>query len=121
MAYYDYEEDRPLIKGAFCASFGMLPQQFEELTYADYIDLFPSINGETTFANIVRVRMETDSSRIKDFSQSEYAEWVKYRTKKKKFDEIQAKKNKQKEGEIRLQNEKKLLIAQERLKALMSK
>ena len=77
MAYWDYDEDRPLIKGAFCKTFGMLPQEFEELSYSDFIELFPSIDGETTFAAILRTRMETDRSKLKDFTASEYAEWLK--------------------------------------------
>lgn len=119
MAYYDYVEDRALIKGAFCRSFSMLPEQFEELTYRDYIDLFPSIDGDTTFANVLRTRMETDSNRIKDFSKSEYAEWIKYKQKKKKFDERYALKNKAKNMQEQKSKQEKMIIAQERLKQLL--
>lgn len=119
MAYYDYVEDRALIKGAFCRSFGMLPDQFEDLTYADYIDLFPSIDGETTFAGVLRTRMETNADRIKEFSKSEYAEWLKYKQKKKKFDERHALKNKIKTEQDQKGKEEKAIIAQERLNQLL--
>ena len=119
MAYYDYDEDRALIKGAFCSSFGMLPQEFEDLTYADYVDLFPSINGETTFAQIVRIRMETDSSRIKDFSKSEYAEWVKWQKRKKNFEDYINTKDKDKIEQRQKEKAEKLKIAEQRLKQLL--
>lgn len=121
MAYYDYDEDRALIKGAFCSSFGMLPQDFEDLTYRDYVDLFPSIDGETTFANILRVRMETNKDRIKDFSKSEYAEWIKWQRKKKEFDERQALRKQSQCDKNNQERHQKLLIAQQRLNEMLKR
>lgn len=121
MAYYDYDEDRALIKGAFCRSFSMLPEQFEELTYKDYIDLFPSIDGETTFANVLRVRMETNKDRIKDFSKSEYAEWIKWQQRKKKFEEKQALRNKDKNEQLQRERQQKLLTAHQKLDELLKR
>lgn len=121
MAYYDYDEDRALIKGAFCRSFSMLPDQFEELTYKDYIDLFPSIDGDTTFAAILRTRMETNRDRIKDFSKSEYAEWAKWQQKKKKFDERQALRKQKQLQELQQERQQKILTAQQRLDKLLKR
>lgn len=121
MAYYDYDEDRQLIKGAFCATFGMLPQDFEDLTYSDYIDLFPSISGETTFAHILHIRMETDMDLVKDFSQSEYAEWAKYQLKKKEFDKHHQKRNEEINKKRNDERNAKLQIAEEKLQKLLNK
>ncbi len=121
MAYYDYVEDRALIKGAFCKSFGMLPADFEDLTYRDYIDLFPSIDGETTFANILRTRMETDHEKVNGFSKNEYAEWIKYRTKKKKFDERQSLRNAKQNKSVQITDKEKLDIAKKLLEQLQNK
>lgn len=91
MPFYDFLEDESLICGAFCKSFGIMPADFYKLTYAEYCVLFPSIDGECTFANVVRNRMETDQKKIKAFSSVQKEDWNKWHKRSLEWQEKEAK------------------------------
>lgn len=99
----------------------MTPDDFENLDYIDYIDLFPSIKEDTTFYKVVKMRSETDMEMVKKYTPEQYKEWLRWQKKKKEVEDYNEKLLKDiKEKNIK-EREEKLKIAEQRLKELQEK
>lgn len=79
MPFWDFFEDEVLLIGAYCHHYNMTVDDFYNMSIYEFDLLLPEImSTETAFANVVRLRRETDKNRIKNFDLDQKAEWDKY-------------------------------------------
>lgn len=86
MPFWDFFEDEVLIVGAFCHHYIMSVNKFYEMSYFEFYMLLPEILGsETAFANLVRIRKETNKERIKSYTPDQKAEYDRWQAKARKW------------------------------------
>ena len=70
---------------SFAQQYGIrLHSEYETISYQEYTQLLTGLCGETPLGNVVQIRAETDSKRIKEFNTYEkriYREWKEFRNK----------------------------------------
>ena len=88
------QEDWALIKGAFCFTYHFDPDYVDTMDYKTFCELFASLSWQTTFVNVLNSRKETDRKKIKEFSASQYEDWLKWQKRKKIYDSYNEKINK---------------------------
>ena len=128
MPFWDFFEDELLIVGAYCHHYKMRVNEFYEMSYFEFYMLLPEILGsETAFANVIRIRRESNNDRIKTFTPDQKAEWNRWQKKAREWD---AKENKRialwreanseiiKAKQEEIENKKK--IARERLNKMLN-
>lgn len=76
-----------MIVSSFAQQYGIrLHQEYETISYQEYNQLLVGISGDTPLGQIVQIRAETDTKKIKEFNTYEkriYKEWQDFRNQNK--------------------------------------
>lgn len=88
-SYYDLFEDWELIESSFLKQYGIRLRADGDMSWSEFCSLLSGIMPDTPLGQIVSIRSEKDSKRIKEFTKEQKRirnDWIIKRNKKLKED-----------------------------------
>lgn len=85
--WYDLDYDKKLITQSVAKQYGILPDEQDDLHYAEWLLLVGGIMEDTPLGQVVLIRKENDRDRLKSFTQHEHRirrEWREFRAGREK-------------------------------------
>lgn len=67
-SYYDIVEDYELIEASFAQQYGIRLRYENQMSWDEFLTLLSGLNSDTPIGNIVAIRAETNSDKIKNFT-----------------------------------------------------
>ena len=83
-AYYDIFDDWGLIEASFQAQYGIRLITEEDMSYQEFCSLLSGIMPDTPLGQIVSIRAEKDSKKLKSFTKEQRKIWREWRMRKNK-------------------------------------
>lgn len=84
-AYYDLDEDYPLIEASFAKQYGIRLSQEDDMLWPEFCNLLSGLMGDTPLGQVVVIRSEKDPKRLKEFTPEQRKirnDWIIRRNKK---------------------------------------
>lgn len=84
-SYYDLFDDWELIESSFLKQYGIRIRSEDDMSWSEFCSLISGIMPDTPLGQIVSIRAEKDSKRIKEFTKEQKRirnEWLKRRNQK---------------------------------------
>jgi hypothetical protein len=85
-AYYDLFDDWNLIEASFLKQYGIRLRNDDDMSYQEFCSLLSGIMPDTPLGQIVAIRSEKDSKKIKNFTKEQKRIWREWRMNVKKRD-----------------------------------
>lgn len=83
-AYYDIFDDWSLIEASFQTQYGIRLRTEDDMSYQEFCSLLSGIMPDTPLGQIVSIRAEKDSKKLKNFTKEQRRIWREWRMRKNK-------------------------------------